>query len=119
MYVVNNAEAIGENSCTVPASSLVKDVLMVMQKAGYIGKFEFIDDGKSGKFKIDLVGRINVSRAIRPRFSVAHNEYEKWSARYLPSRDFGILIISTPKGVMTNIEAAKEHIGGRILGYIY
>ena len=119
LYVINNAENIGEPSCVVPASSLVKDVLIVMQKSGYIGNFEFIDYGKCGKFKVDLVGKINHVRAIRPRFAVKHNEYEKWSARYLPSRDFGIVIVSTSKGIMTNKEAAEAHIGGRILGYIY
>ncbi|MBI3190427.1 30S ribosomal protein S8, partial [archaeon] len=95
------------------------NVLMVMQSSGYIGSFEFIDDGKSGKFRIELIGKINMSRAIRPRFAVAHGEYEKWASRYLPSRSFGVLIVSTSKGVMTNHEAAKAQTGGRILGYVY
>jgi small subunit ribosomal protein S8 len=119
LYVMNNAENIGEHSCLVPSSSLIKDVLIVMQKSGYIGNFEFIDDGKSGKFRVELVGKINKTRVIKPRFAVKHDEYEKWSARYLPSRDFGILIVSTPKGVMNNSDASKSQTGGRLLGYVY
>lgn len=119
LHVINNAEAIGNRTCTIPASSLVKNVLMVMQKSEYIGSFEFLDDGKSGSFKIDLIGKINKSRSIRPRFAIKHDRYEKWASRYLPSRGFGILIISTSKGIMTHNEAIEQGLGGRLLGYVY
>jgi len=119
MYVMNNAENVGKGSCVVPAARLMKDVLMVMQKSGYIGNFEFIDDGKSGFFQIQLIGRVNKSRAIKPRFAVKKNEYEKWEERYLPATDFGILIVSTPKGVMSQKEAIEKGLGGRLLCYVY
>ena len=119
LYVINNAENIGKSSCIVPASSLVKDVLMVMKNSAYIGNFEFVDDGKSGHFNVDLIGRINKSRSIKPRFPVKKDEYEKWESRYLPARNFGILIVSTPKGVMSQDDAAKQNIGGRLIGFVY
>lgn len=119
LYVMNNAENIGRTSCTVPASKLVKDVLMVIQRAGYVGSFEFVDDRKAGKFSIGLVGKINKVRAVRPRFAVKKDEFEKWESRYLPARGFGLLIVSTPKGVMSQKEAAELGIGGRLLGYVY
>jgi small subunit ribosomal protein S8 len=119
LYVINNAENIGRKSVTVPASKLVKDVLMVIQRAGYIGSFEFIDDRKSGKFTVELIGRMNVSRAVRPRFPIKRDEYEKWELRYLPARGFGMLIVSTSKGVMSQKEALDLGVGGRLLGYVY
>lgn len=119
LYVINNAEKNGKKYCMVPASSMVKDILTVVQKAGYIGKFEFIDDGKSGKFSVELAGKINKSRAIRPRFAVKKNEYEKWETRYLPAKDFGLLIVSTPKGIMSQKEAEQHGLGGRLVGYVY
>lgn len=119
LYALNNAEKIGRRSCVVPASSFVKNVLKVMQKSSYIGKFEFIDDGKSGKYQVELIGRINCSRAIRPRFSVKSGDYEKWEERYLPAKDFGILVVSTSKGIMSQKDAAKEGIGGSLLAYVY
>ena len=105
LYVINNAEKIGRRTCIVPASSLVKEVLAAVQKAGW--------------FRIDLIGRINKSRAIRPRFAVKKDEFEKWESRYLPAKGFGILIISTPKGVMNQKEALEKATGGRLLAYIY
>ena len=119
MYVINNAENIGRKSCSIPASKLVKDVLIVIQRAGYVGSFEFIDDRKSGKFNVDLIGKINKSRAVRPRFAIAKDQFEKWETRYLPAKNFGLLIISTSKGVMSQKEAAENGVGGRLLGYVY
>lgn len=119
LYVINNAEKVGKRACIVPASSLVKEVLVVIQKAGYIGEFEFIDDGKSGQFRIDLLGRVNRSRAIRPRFAVRKDEFEEWESRYLPAKGFGILVVSTPKGVMNQKEALEQKTGGRLLAYVY
>jgi len=118
-YVLNNAEKFGKRECTIPASSLVKDVLLVLQKAGYVGSFEFIDDGRQGRFKVQVVGRINKSRSIRPRFAIPKDGYEKFESRYLPARGFGILVVSTSKGVMSQDEARKQNLGGRLLGYVY
>jgi small subunit ribosomal protein S8 len=118
-YSLNNAEIVGKKKCTVPASKLVKNILMVMQKEGYIGSFEFIDNGKSGHFDVDMVGRINKSRIIKPRLSVKKHEFEKWESRYLPALNFGILIMSTPKGIMSQKEALENNTGGRLLGYVY
>ena len=119
LYVINNAEKIGKPTCIVPASSLVKEVLGVIQKAGYIGDFEFMDDGRSGQFRINLIGRINKSRAIKPRFAVKKDEFEKWENRYLPAKGFGMLIVSTPNGVTSQKEAAEKQQGGRLLAYVY
>ncbi len=119
LFVINNAEKIGRKTCTIPASKLLKEVLMVMQRTGYVGSFELVENRKAGNFVIELVGKINKCRAVRPRFPVKNEEFEKWEGRYLPARDFGILIVSTPKGVMSQKEAMENKTGGRLLGYVY
>ncbi|OYT43593.1 30S ribosomal protein S8 [Candidatus Bathyarchaeota archaeon ex4484_40] len=86
---------------------------------GYIGEFEFIDDGRTGKFRVQLLGRINKCGAIRPRFPVKADEIEKWEKMYLPAKGIGVLVISTPEGVMSHHEAKKRKIGGRLLAYVY
>ena len=115
-YVIDNAEKAGRKYCTVPASSVAKDILMVMERCGYIGK---IEPAEGRKFSVELLGKINRSRAIKPRFAVGRREYEKFEKRFLPSRDFGILIVSTSKGVLDQKQAAKLGLGGRLLGYVY
>jgi small subunit ribosomal protein S8 len=102
-----------------PASKLIGHVLRVMQQEGFIGEFEFIDDGKAGKFRIQLLGKINDCGVIKPRHSVKHDEYEKWEKRYLPAAGFGVLIVSTPKGVMPHKKALEHGLGGRLIAFAY
>ncbi|RLE84716.1 MAG: 30S ribosomal protein S8 [Thermoprotei archaeon] len=120
LTTVYNNEVRGKRECVIyPASKLIANVLRVMQRAGYLGEIEFIDDGRSGKLRVQLLGRINKCGVIKPRFSVKRNEFEKWESRYMPSRDIGILIVSTSQGVMSHVEAKEKGIGGVLLAYVY
>jgi len=90
-----------------------------MQLNGYIGEFEFIDDGRSGKFKVQLLGRINKCGAVRPRFAVKVDGFEDWEKKFLPSRDVGLMVVSTSQGVIAHREAEEKNLGGRLLAFIY
>ncbi|MDY6959166.1 MAG: 30S ribosomal protein S8 [Halobacteriota archaeon] len=120
MSSIKNAESVGKSKCRiVPASKLIGNVLKVMQDRGYIGDFEFIEDGKAGEFDVELIGRINRCGVIKPRSAVANTEFEKWEKRFLPARDFGVLILTTSDGVMPHNEARTRGIGGRLLAFVY
>ncbi|NIP67513.1 30S ribosomal protein S8 [Candidatus Bathyarchaeota archaeon] len=117
---IKNNEMRNKPECIIsPASKLLGRVLRVMQLNGYIGEFEFVDDGRAGKFKVQLLGRINRCGAVKPRFSVKSGEFERWERRFLPSRDIGLLIVSTSRGVLSHREVKKKEIGGRLLAYVY
>jgi small subunit ribosomal protein S8 len=117
---IRNNELQVNNNCFIsPASRLIGQVLSTMQKENYIGEFEFIDDGKAGKFTVELEGNINQCGVIKPRHSVKKDEFEKFEKRYLPAKNFGILIVTTPEGIMTHVEAKEKGIGGRLLAYMY
>jgi small subunit ribosomal protein S8 len=62
---------------------------------------------------------LNKCGVIKPRFKVRIGDYEKYEKRYLPAMDFGILIISTSKGIKTNTLAKKENLGGLLISYVY
>ena len=116
---IKNAEDIGKTECVTPASSLIKNMLLIMQKEKYIGEFEYIDDGRGGRFRIKLLGKINRCGAIKPRFSVPKAEFINWEKRFLPAATLGILLVSTSSGVVSHKEAKKKGIGGRLIGYVY
>jgi len=117
--ITNNELRLKKECIITPASKKISYVLRTMQKNGYIGEFEYIEDGRFGKFKVQLLGRVNKCGSIRPRFPVKVNEIEKWEKKYLPSKDFGILIVSTSKGVLSHEKAKKKKIGGQLLAYVY
>jgi len=117
--VVNN-ETRHKRECVIqPASKLIGRILQVMQRNGYVGEFEFIDDGRFGKFKVQLLGRVNKCGAVKPRYPVKTDGFEFWEKRYLPARSFGLLIVSTSTGVLTHAEAKEKRVGGRLLAYVY
>ncbi|MEA1993989.1 MAG: 30S ribosomal protein S8 [Euryarchaeota archaeon] len=116
---MTNHETARKQEVTVPASKVIGNILKIMQEYGYIGSFEFIDDSKSGVFMIELVGNINRCNVIKPHLPVKKDEFEKWEKRYLPAKDFGILLVSTPQGIMSHRNAYEKGIGGRLLAYVY
>ncbi|HIP66328.1 MAG TPA: 30S ribosomal protein S8 [Pyrodictium sp.] len=123
LAAIMNAEMRAKPEVIIwPASKLIAAVLRVMQQEGYIGEFEYIDDGRWGKIRVRLLGRINKCGVIKPRFPVKYRDLIKmpdWLRKYLPSRDIGILILSTSQGVMSHKEAIRRHIGGVLLAYVY
>ncbi|MEM0372924.1 MAG: 30S ribosomal protein S8, partial [archaeon] len=103
---IKNAEMMGKKECVIkPASKLIGSVLKIMQRENYIGNFEFIEDGRSGMYRVQLKGSLNNCKAIKPRYSVQKNEFQKWEKRYLPSKELGTLIVSTPNGVISHKES--------------
>ena len=120
LNTIMSHEGRRKNECIItPASGLTGRVLRLIQGKGYVGEIEFIDDGRQGKLRVQLFGRINECKAVTPRFKTKVSEMEKWEKRYLPSRNLGVLILSTPKGVMDHTQAKEEKVGGVLLAYVY
>jgi small subunit ribosomal protein S8 len=117
---ITNAEKIGRSECIYRiCSKLIISILNILNKESYIGKYEIINDSKGKFLKINLLGKINRVGVIKPRFSVKKDNFEKFEKRFLPAKDFGILIVSTSKGIMTHNEAKEKKIGGKLLAYCY
>jgi small subunit ribosomal protein S8 len=117
---MRNNEMQGNSRCKIsPASKMIGHVLRTMQTEGYIGEFEFVDDDKAGQFMVELEGNINKCGVIKPRHAVKKDEFEKFEKRFLPSKNFGTIILTTPEGIMTHREAKEKGIGGRLLVYVY
>jgi small subunit ribosomal protein S8 len=120
MCVIKNAANDGKGECIIqPSSKLIGRVLKVMQDSGYINQFEYVEDGKAGKFRVMLGGAINDCGVIKPRYSVKVTDVEKFEARFLPAQDFGLLILTTTAGVITQDRAKELGIGGKLLAYVY
>jgi small subunit ribosomal protein S8 len=116
---IKNGDKYGKKEIFTQSSQLVKNILLILQKNSYIGDFEYIDDKKGGKFRIQLLGKVNNCNAIRPRFPVRIDEYEKYEKRFLPAIGMGFLIVSTPKGLLTHDKAKEKGLGGVLIGFVY
>ncbi|KAH8875593.1 40S ribosomal protein [Schistosoma japonicum] len=102
-----------------PSSKVIVRFLRVMQRKGYIGEFEIVDDHRAGKIVVQLNGRLNKCGVISPRFDIGVRETEKWTRNLLPSRQFGYLVLTTSGGIMDHEEAHRKHLGGKLLGFFF
>ena len=100
-----------------PVTQLLR--LLAPCLAGYIGEFEVVDDHRSGKIVVDLIGRVNKCGVISPRFDIGYSDIEQWVVNLLPARQFGHIILTTSYGIMDHEEAKRKHTGGKILGFFY
>jgi small subunit ribosomal protein S8 len=120
LSTIKNAERKGKGRCRIqPSSKIIGGVLSLLKDRGYVGSYEFVDDGKAGIFQVDLTGNINNCGVIKPRYPIKINDLERWESRYLPARDFGLLILTTTEGIISHNDARKKGIGGKLLAYVY
>ncbi len=113
-------ERVGKRELVInPVSKIMKKVLEILKESMYVGDVEELSAGRGGFAKLHLLGNINKCGVIKPRFSVTQYDFEKFEKRYLPAQGVGILILSTPLGVMTHVQAVEKGIGGRLIAYCY
>merc|ERR1712224_90618 len=120
LKTIHNAGQLGKKQVLIrPVSRVVIKFLRLMQKHCYIGDFVYVDDHRAGKIVVNLIGRLNKCGCISPRYNVKVPEMECWIGRLLPSRQFGVVVLTTSAGIMGLDEARLKNIGGKILGFFY
>jgi small subunit ribosomal protein S8 len=117
LNMIRNAKKARKENIEIKIiSNVLIEVLKIMKQEKAIKKYKI--DAKEKSISL-TIGELSDCRAIKPRFSCDKNQIEKYRRRYLPSRNLGILIISTNKGLMTHKEAQEENIGGCVMAYFY
>ncbi len=117
---IDNSIKTKKKTCEInPVSKVIKEILKIMKENHYIGDFKEISKMRGGIIEVNLIGGLNKCCVIKPKFPVKVNDFEKFEKRYLPSKGFGYIIISTHKGIMTQEEAFKNNLGGRLIAYFY
>lgn len=111
---IMNAKKAGKAYIEVSRhSKLLLNVLEMMKNLGYI-EYEL----ENNRLKI-IMKDLGECKAIKPRYNVRRETLERFVRRYLPARNFGYVIVSTSKGLMTHEEANENKIGGNLIAYFY
>jgi len=97
-------------------SKFLLSVLAIAKLKGYVESYHIDSNTKLLKIKL---GKLNGCNAIKPRFIVKKDDIEKYTKRYLPARNLGILIISTSQGLVTHQTALEKNLGGSLIAYFY
>jgi len=125
---IRNASAVKKSEIVLPLSKLKLEIAKILETEGWVKKTEIITGGLNGRhnnfdqlqiqLKYHKNGKPQISsikRISRPGLRIYVSKDE------IPTvlNNFGIAIISTSAGLMTNKQAKKDHIGGEVLGEIY
>lgn len=120
---VRNALAAGHEEVQVPCSKMKTEIARILKEEGFINDYKV--EGENAKDKtitIDLkYGEDNqkiisgLKRISKPGLKV----YAKSNAIPRVLNGLGIAIISTSKGLMTDRDARKAHLGGEVVAYVW
>src|SRR3989344_2159934 len=120
MSKILNSEKAGKTACVIsPVSRQMAKILEIMKDNTFIGDYKIIKDARAGYVEVNLINAINNCKVIKPRFAFKKSTLEKYEKRFLPAKEFGIIIVSTSKGMMTNKESREKGLGGRLIAYVY
>jgi small subunit ribosomal protein S8 len=125
---IRNASAVKKTEIVLPLSKLKYEVAKILEADGWIKKATIVPGGLNGRrnsfdeLKLELKYRKNgkphieeINRISRPGLRIYVSQEE------IPTvlNNYGMAIISTSRGLMTNKEAKKQKIGGEVLGEIF
>ena len=96
-------------------SKVLLNLFSIMKQKGYI---DYSVDELQGRVKVKII-KLNKCKAVKPRYYTGHTDIEKYLRRFLPSRNFGSLVISTNNGLMSHEEAISNKIGGSLIAFFY
>jgi small subunit ribosomal protein S8 len=120
LTIIRNSELASKKECEVkPASKFFGEILKIAKNNGYIADYKLIEEHQKISYKVNLNGKLNTIKAIKPRYAVKRDEFEKYEKRYLPARDVGLIVVSTSQGVLTHTEAKAKKLGGRLIAFMY
>jgi small subunit ribosomal protein S8 len=120
---IRNANTAKHDTVDVPASKMKIAIANILVDEGYIEKYEMIEEGvmrtmritlKYGEDKNDKI-ITGLKRISKPGLRIYAGKDEL--PRVLGG--LGIAIISTNKGVITDKEARKLHVGGEVLAFVW
>lgn len=120
---IRNAIKANHRIVEIPGSNLKRAMTKVLHDKGYIQNYKFVEDDKQGIIKIALKYNPQTKQsAITSLQRVSSPGLRKYAgAENLPRvlNGLGVAILSTSKGVVSDKEARREHIGGEVLCYVY
>ena len=117
---IRNASMVHKKEVVVPFSKIKMAIANILVRTGYLEKAEEKKDGHPYLLlTIKYEGREAAIHSIARVSTPGHRKYVKAEAIEKVLNGFGIAILSTPKGVMTNADAIKNKVGGELICEVY
>lgn len=114
---IYNAQIQKKDVVEVPFSQLNYGIAKILEQNGFVKKVDFKGRKTKKIIEIELKYQDNAPSisGVRRVSKPAQRRYASARSQRMVRSGFGIAVISTSKGLMTNREARKQHVGGEIL----
>ncbi len=118
---IRNAVAVKKPEVVLPFSKLKYNVAKILEVENYVGKVEKITNGKFDELKIELkyTAKGPIIRHIKRISTPGQRIYVGGNELPYVLNGYGMAIVSTSKGIMTNKEAKRQNIGGELMCEIW
>ena len=119
---IRNALMVKKESVEIPSSNMKKAIANILLNEGYVKDVRFEEDGYNGKLVLTLKYTENNQSVISGLKRVSKPGLRTYSgAANMPKvlGGYGIAIVSTNKGIMTDKQAKAQNVGGEVLCYVY
>jgi small subunit ribosomal protein S8 len=121
LTIIRNASRAKLEKVDIPYSKILTSIADILKEEGFIDNYRVIKDSKQGILRVYLKyinkksAIINLKRVSRPGLRIYAD------AKHLPRvlRGKGTAILTTSKGLMTDVKAKEDKIGGEVLCYIW
>ncbi len=114
---IRNALAVNKKTVQIPASNLKIEILKILVREGFLEKFLVIEDNKQDMIKIKLkyIGSVAAIQGLKKISKPGLRNYSKLVNIPKTINGLGFTILSTSKGILTDIQARQENCGGEVL----
>ena len=113
---IMNAKRVEKREVVIKMYSKVLIGLLDLMKAD--GHIDYSVNEKEKTVSVKII-KLNECKAIKPRYYVGVGGIDRYLRRFLPSRNFGKLVISTNRGLVGHKYAIENKIGGSVVAYFY
>ena len=118
---IRNASSAGHRRVDIPVSKLKVEIARLLRDNHYIQEYKVLDDGRHGLLRVYLkyYDERPVIRELRRVSTPGLRRYVK--VREIPHirNGLGMAILSTPRGLMSDREARRAHLGGEVLAVLW
>ncbi len=119
---IRNANTANHKTVEMPASRVKHAIAQILQDEGFIDGFERIDGGSQGTIRIALRYGPEKEKVITGLRRISRPGLRVYTRKTEIPRvlgGLGLVIISTPQGIMSGKRAKKQGVGGEVLAYVW
>ena len=119
---IRNASSAKKTKVAIPASKMIGSILEILKNKEYVMNYKLVEDKRQGVYWVYLKYDNNGAPVINGLQRISKPGLRRYvDKKEIPIviRGYGMAILSTSKGIMTNEQAKESGVGGEVVCYVW